>query len=95
MFAQNPTQCERKVIDFSGDGRANQGESTGQMASLITDLGVTINELVIHGDHPDPLEFYVNGIQRRPLSFVEIADSYDDFPREIELLYSENTPKMR
>jgi len=103
MFAQNPTQCERKVIDLSGDGRANQGESTGQMASLIAGLGVTINGLVIRGDHPDPLEFYVNDIQRGPLSFVEIADGYDDFPRaifqkiqrEIAPLYSENTPQPR
>jgi len=58
---------------------------------------------VIRGDHPDPLEFYVNDIQRGPLSFVEIADGYDDFPRaifqkiqrEIAPLYSENTPKLR
>ena len=103
MFAQNPTPCERKVIDFSGDGRANQGESTGQMASLIAELGVTINGLVIRGDHPDPFEFYVNDIQHGPLSFVEIADGYDDFPRaifqkiqrEIAPLYSENTLRMR
>ena len=103
MFAQNPTPCERKVIDLSGDGRANQGESTGQMASLIAELGVTINGLVIRGDHPDPLEFYVNDIQRGPLSFVEIANGYDDFPRaifqkiqrEIAPLYSENTLRMR
>ena len=103
MFAQNPTQCERKVIDLSGDGRANQGESTGQMASLIAGLGVTINGLVIRGDHPDPLKFYLNDVQRGLLSFVEIADGYDDFPRaifqkiqrEIAPLYSENTPKLR
>ena len=91
------------MIDISGDGRANQGESTGQMASLIAELGVTINGLVIRGDHPDPLEFYVNDIKRGPLSFVEISDGYNDFPRaifqkiqrEIAPLYSENTLRMR
>ena len=91
------------MIDISGDGRANQGESTGQMTSLMADLGAMINGLVILEDHPNPLEFYVNDIKRGPLSFVEIADGYNDFPRaifqkiqhEIAPLYSENTPRMR
>lgn len=71
------------MIDISGDGRANQGKSTGQMTSLIANLGAMINGLVILEDHPNPLEFYVNDIKRGPLSFVEIADGFDDFPRAI------------
>ena len=91
------------MIDISGDGRANQGESPGQMTCLMADLGTMINGLVILEDHPNPLEFHVNDIKRGPLSFVEITDGCDDFPRaifqkiqhEIAPFYSENTPRVR
>ena len=57
LFDKNPRPCRRRVIDLSGDGRANQGGDTGITADLIARSGVTINGLVIRGDNPDPLSF--------------------------------------
>lgn len=100
LFDKNPRPCRRRVIDLSGDGRANQGSDTGITADLIARSGVTINGLVIRGDNPDPLSFYIEEVKRGTLSFVEIANGYDDFPRaifrkilrEISDLYSANNP---
>ena len=75
--------CRRRIIDLSGDGRANQGGETGITADLIARGGVTINGLVIRGDNPDPLSFYLEEVKRGAVSFVEIANGYDDFPRAI------------
>ena len=83
LFDINPHPCRRRVIDLSGDGRANQGGETGLTADLIARSGVTINGLVIRGERPDPLSFYVEEVKRGAVSFIEIADGYDDFPRAI------------
>ena len=98
MFKQNHRSCKRKIIDLSGDGRANQGGDTGITADLIARSGVTINGLVIRGDNPDPLNFYIEEVKRGAVSFIEIANGYDDFSRaifrkilrEISDLYSAN-----
>lgn len=79
----NPLQCRRRVIDIAGDGIKNTGLDPTEIAARITLLGVTINGLVIRGDRPDPLPFYRNEIAIGPLSFVEVAEGFDDFPRAI------------
>ncbi len=83
LGAGNPLVCRRRVIDISGDGIKNTGFDPAPIADDIALLGVTINGLVIRGDRPDPLEFYETQIARGPLSFVEIAEGFDDFPRAI------------
>ena len=100
LFDKNPRPCRRRIIDLSGDGRANQGGETGMTSDLIARGGVTINGLVIRGDNPDPLIFYLEEVKRGAVSFIEIANGYDDFPRaifrkillEISDLYSANIP---
>ena len=102
LFEQNHRSCRRRIIDLSGDGRANQGDETGIIADLIAGSGVTINGLVIRGDNPDPLSFYIEKVKRGAVSFVEIASGYDDFPRamlrkikrEIYDQYSANNPYL-
>lgn len=79
----NPLKCRRRVIDISGDGIKNAGQTVAPIATEIARKGVTINGLVVRGDRPDPLEFYENEIKRGPLSFIEIADGFEDFPRAI------------
>ena len=100
LFEKNPRPCRRRVIDLSGDGLANQGGETGITADLIARNGVTINGLVIRGNNPDPLSFYIEEVKRGAVSFVEIANGYDDFSRamfrkilrEVSDLYSANNP---
>jgi len=95
LFASVPVDCRRHVIDMAGDGVRNIGLNTGKTADAIFAKGITINGLVVRGDTPDPLEFYKTQIKRGPLSFVLIADGYDDFPRAIlRKLLRELTPSL-
>lgn len=90
-----PQKCRRYVIDIAGDGVRNTGGDTNLVANAIEAEGVTINGLVVRGDTPDPLEFYLTEVQRGPLSFIEISEGYDNFPRAMfRKLLRELTPSL-
>ncbi len=93
--ATAPLKCRRRVIDIAGDGIRNTGAKVGEIADQIAAKGVTINGLVVRGDTPDPLEFYQTEVKRGPLSFIEVSQGYDDFPRAIfRKLLREMTPSL-
>ncbi len=83
LLRDNAVNCRRQVIDIAGDGVKNTGVEALKVAAALTAEGITINGLVIRGDRPDPLPFYRDEMAIGPLSFVEIADGFDDFPRAI------------
>ena len=90
-----PLTCRRRVIDVSGDGVRNTGLDTAQAADEVARRGVTINCLVIRGATPDPVMFYKTNLRRGSLSFMEISETYDDFPRAIfRKLLRELTPSV-
>jgi Ca-activated chloride channel family protein len=89
--AAAPTGCARYVIDISGDGPGNAGtHPAGYRATGLFD-GLLINGLVIR--HPsldsaqppnkDPLPYYQTHVIQGPGAFVEVVDSYDDYPAVI------------
>ena len=95
LGASAPRQCRRRVIDISGDGVRNTGLNGGDSADLVAKKGVTINGLVITGATPDPVPYYLGEIKKGPLSFVELSDGYDDFPRAMfRKLLRELTPSV-
>lgn len=79
----NPTPCARRVIDVSGDGASNRGREAGAVSRALAARGVTINALVVLGAAPDPLEYYEAHVVAGPGSFVEVADTFDDYPAAI------------
>lgn len=83
LFSKPPSACNRQVIDVSGDGIQNQGAPVRDVTQRLGRQGITINGLVIRADRPDPLDFYQQNIVSGPISFVEIADNYDAYPRAI------------
>lgn len=89
--AAAPASCARYVIDISGDGPGNAGTPpAGYRAAGLFD-GLVINGLVIR--HPtldsaqpplkDPLPYYQTHVIQGPGAFVEVVDSYDDYPAAI------------
>ncbi len=78
-----PAQCKRRVIDVSGDGVNNEGRAPRAVAQALVGYGYTINGLVIRGDTPDPVRFYEQNVLAGPQAFLEIADSFSDYPRAI------------
>lgn len=95
LMRQLGRDCHRTVIDISGDGIANSGAMTAEVADLLAAKGRTINGLVVRGDTPDPVNFYENDIRRGPASFLTIAKDYSDFPRAIlRKLLREISPRL-
>ena len=92
MYGRLPYEPERKVLDISGDGSNNDG-------GLVTDLRhdalkerIVINGLPIMNGRPNPFGFpaeddldkyYLHCVTGGPRSFVEVARSFEDFPRAV------------
>lgn len=92
MYGRIPYDAERKVLDISGDGSNNDG-------GLVTDIRhdalkerIIINGLPIMNGRPNPFGFpaeddldkyYLHCVTGGPRSFVEVARSFEDFPRAI------------
>lgn len=70
---------ERKVIDVSGDGRANEGQSPAIPRALANRLGITINGLAILNEEPGLAGYYQSWVVGGPGSFLITADDYHDF----------------
>ena len=93
MFNGDAALCRRKVIDVSGDGIANAGAAVAPVAFAIGSKGVTINGLVITGAKPNPVPYFEKQVIGGPFAFVEVANSYADYPRAMKRkLLRELTP---
>jgi len=78
-----PMPCKRRVIDVSGDGENNEGRDPRAIARALVAEGYTINALVIRGDSPDPVKYYRTHVIAGAGAFLEIAESFEDYPRAI------------
>jgi hypothetical protein len=79
LHAANPTPCQRRITDVSGDGANNDGVGPDWYRERGQLEGMTINGLVILGADPDPATYYRDVLIQGPGAFVEIADSFDDY----------------
>jgi hypothetical protein len=74
----DPT-CDRRVIDFSGDGENNDGVPPRYFASQGLFDGVTINGLTIFDDFSDPTGYYQRNVIHGPDAFVERAYGFENY----------------
>lgn len=81
MQAKNPLPCGRRVVDVSGDGANNDGVGPDWYRERGAFEGLTINGLVIQGAEPDPVAYYGAQVLHGPGAFLEIAETYEDYPR--------------
>lgn len=93
--------CARTVIDISGDGVSNAGQSPAPVANYLQSRGITINGLVLphisklYTTDDDPFMHYIRYVSRGPDSFVMIVDNYEDFPRAMRhKLLRELAPRL-
>ena len=88
----NAYEGERKIIDVSGDGRANQGVAAAAARHRANSQGITVNGLAILNEEPDLDRYYLAGVVGGPGSFLVTAEDYEAFARAIERkLYFEIT----
>lgn len=92
LFGRSPHQPMRKVLDISGDGSNNDGGLVTDMRYEALKERIVINGLPIMNDRPNPFGFpnetdldryYLHCVTGGPRSFVEVARSFDDFPRAV------------
>jgi len=92
LFGRSPYEAERKVLDISGDGSNNDGALVTDMRHEALKERIVINGLPIMNDRPNPFGFpsetdldkyYLHCVTGGPRSFVEVARSFEDFPRAV------------
>lgn len=75
--------CERKVIDVSGDGYSNEGEDPLLVRARLEEQGFTINGLAIEGSAEDLTGHYRDNVIAGPGAFVMTANTFDEYPLRI------------
>jgi hypothetical protein len=92
LFGRSPFEAQRKVLDISGDGSNNDGGLVTEMRHDALRERIVINGLPIMNDRPNPFGFpnetdldryYLHCVTGGPRSFVEVARSFEDFPRAV------------
>ena len=73
------TDCQRRVIDISGDGKHNNGFRPHEAWDNPVMDRVTVNALVIEGADPAVLDYYISQVIGGPGAFVEIAAGFEDY----------------
>ena len=82
---QQVPNCERQVLDVSGDGVNNDGYPPKIAYRHFPIAGVTINGLVIETPGSDVVDYYVKEVIRGPGAFVEVAHGFKDYERAMKL----------
>lgn len=77
------TDCERRVIDVSGDGYSNEGIPPEELRQILRDAAVTVNGLAIETDQTLLLEYFEKYMITGPGAFAVRAESYEVYPRRI------------
>lgn len=91
--------CERKVIDLSGDGVRNIGPAAESARPALDRFGIIVNGLAIEPRDINEYKgfksldlYYRTRVIHGPGAFVQSANGYQDYPRAIRLkLLSELT----
>ncbi len=73
----------RRVVDISGDGRANQGAQPETLRDAAVLQGVTINGLAILNEDTSVDGYYRNSVIGGPGAFVMTANDYESFAQAI------------
>ncbi|NIA68949.1 DUF1194 domain-containing protein [Pelagibius litoralis] len=81
---RNDFEGERKAIDVSGDGRANEGESPALARALANQAGITVNGLAILNEEPNLTDYYAAWVVGGPGSFLMTADNFEDFAEAMQ-----------
>jgi hypothetical protein len=83
LHDENGMPCRRRIVDVSGDGVNNDGQPPRWYAAQGRFAGLTINGLVIRGAVPDPTSHYEREVLHGPGAFLEVAESFEDYPAAI------------
>ncbi|MEL7258931.1 MAG: DUF1194 domain-containing protein [Pseudomonadota bacterium] len=83
QFADVP-DCERWVIDISGDGSSNEGIDPKEVHKILGVSNIIVNALVIEGAEPLMTEYFWENVILGNGAFVITANSYEDYPNRMQ-----------
>lgn len=84
--------CDRHVIDISGDGISNEGIAPRAVWPALERAGITVNAMVIEDTGFGLTEWYESNVIIGDGSFAVTANSFDEYPAQIiRKLYRELT----
>lgn len=78
-------QAERRVIDISGDGSTNIGNSPAPVRARAVLSGITVNGLVILDEEQHLASYYLRRVIGGPGAFVLDIRDFEDFAEAIKL----------
>jgi len=85
-------QCERRVMDISGDGISNEGRSPRSMWPALEEAGITVNALVIQDTGFELTSWFEDNVITGEAAFVVTANTFEEYPEQIvRKLYRELT----
>ncbi len=79
QFEINDHNGRRRVIDISGDGRANQGVHPAIPRDAAVDQGITINGLTIVNEDPAVADYYRVNVIGGTGAFIMTANDYESY----------------
>jgi len=87
-------QCKRRVIDVSGDGISNEGESPDTLRDMLAARQITVNALAIETDETDLTGYFYEALIHGERAFVITANGFDDYPEQIKRKLQRETTKQ-
>lgn len=72
--------CQRRVIDVSGDGPSNEGPDPRNLRADLLAQGITVNALVIEENLSGLRDYFRESVIVGPGAFVVIANSFKEYP---------------
>lgn len=75
--------CQRRVIDVSGDGPSNEGPDPRNLRADMLAQGITVNALVIEENLSGLRDYFRESVIVGPGAFVVIANSFKEYPERM------------
>ncbi len=79
LLREAPFECERRVIDISGNGENNDGRPPGEARDAAVQAGVTVNGLPILDAAPSLDRYFAENVIGGPGAFLTVAQDLESF----------------
>ncbi len=87
-------QCTRRVIDVSGDGVSNEGDTPDTWHPALKEKGIIVNALAIETDETDLTAYFFESLIFGEGAFVVTANGFEDYPEQIRRKLQRETTKQ-
>lgn len=77
------SDCRRKVIDVSGDGKSNEGRPPPDIHADLREIGIVVNALVIEGTEKDLTAYFWENVITGEGAFVVIANGFEEYRQKM------------